>query len=171
MVVEDRSNMGIYSFAFGTLLNSGVSDFQIVLIELRIITSHRSSCGLLLPTERRGLSVGRSVRLSVCQSDTLVGTAKTAEARDRDAVCVEDSAVGSRNHVLGSRSCHDKGNFECGNGQQIISYRYRGLKSEIIEDFSRKVAFWEKTPYGQIFKNIFRKASWRHRSTSCMQIS
>jgi len=36
--VEDRSDMGIYSFTLGTPLNSSV-----VLIKLRIITPHRST--------------------------------------------------------------------------------------------------------------------------------
>jgi len=39
------------------------------------------------------------------------------------------------------------------------------------EHFQAKVAFLEKkTPYGQIFKNVFQKDSWRHRFTSCVQI-
>jgi len=38
--------------------------------------------------------------------------------------------------------------------------------------FSRKSwPFWKKTPYGQIFKNVFRKHSWRHRSMYCARIS
>ena len=46
------------------------------------------------------------------------------------------------------------------------------LSRKSREDFSAKVAFWKKkTPYGQIFKNVFRKDSWRYRSTFCVQIS
>jgi len=51
------------------------------------------------------------------------------------------------------------------------SYRPRGLKSQVVEDFRPKFAFLKKTPCGKIFKIMFRKDSSRHRSTSCVQIS
>jgi len=50
--------------------------------------------------------------------------------------------------------------------------RNRGLKSDIVDDVQAKVdVFGKKTPYGQIFTNVFRKDSWRRRSTSCVQIA
>jgi len=30
--------------------------------------------------------------------------------------------------------------------------------------FKQNLTFWKKDPYGQIFKNVFQKDSWRHRS-------
>jgi len=45
-------------------------------------------------------------------------------------------------------------------------------ESEVVENSRPKVAFLEKkSPYGQIFIDVFHKDSWRHRSTSCVQIS
>ena len=33
---------------------------------------------------------------------------------------------------------------------------------------AQKLPFWKKSPYGQIFKNVFQKDSWRHR---CLAMS
>jgi len=38
-----------------------------------------------------------------------------------------------------------------------------------LKIFPPKAAFLEKTPYGQIFKNVFRTESWWHRTTSYVQ--
>ena len=57
--------------------------------------------------------------------------------------------------------------------QALYSFRRnRGLKSEVVDDVQVKFdVFGKKTPYIQIFTNVFRKDSWRHRSTFCVQIS
>jgi len=41
----------------------------------------------------------------------------------------------------------------------------QGLKSQVVEGCCAKFAFLKKTPYGKIFKNLFRKDSPSHRST------
>jgi len=46
------------------------------------------------------------------------------------------------------------------------------MKPKVAEDGRRKSClFGKKFRYGQIFKNVFWKDSWRHRSMSCVQIS
>jgi len=61
-------------------------------------------------------------------------------------------------------------------GTQMATWSFQpflqGLKSEVVDDVRAKVDFWgKKTPYGQILTNVFRSDSWRHKSTSCVQIS
>ena len=49
--------------------------------------------------------------------------------------------------------------------------RYRGLKSKVVDDFHAKVdLFGKKDPLWANFKNVFRKYSWRHKSTCCVRI-
>jgi len=56
-------------------------------------------------------------------------------------------------------------------GNEFPSMRsYGGLKSEDVEKIDFFAFFGKTTPYGEIFKILFRKYS-RHRSTCCVQIS
>jgi len=62
-------------------------------------------------------------------------------------------------HSVGVPTCHDFPRFV-----------FRSQKS--LTMFKPNMRFSEKkTPYGQIFKNVFQKDSCEHRSTSCVQIS
>ena len=54
----------------------------------------------------------------------------------------------------------------CNHFADIAAWSQKSLK--II---TQKLTFWKKDPYGQIFKNLFRKDSRWHRSTYCVRIS
>jgi len=68
-------------------------------------------------------------------------------------------------HSVGVPVCRDFPRFV------IISEKLRPEVGSSWRCSCKSWPFWKKTPYGQIFKNVFRKDSWRHRSTSCGQIS
>ena len=53
----------------------------------------------------------------------------------------------------------------------FISEKWRPEVGSRWRCSSKSWRFWKKTPYGQIFKNVFQKDSWWHRSTFCVQIS
>ena len=92
-----------------------------------------------------------------------------------DVVPCMDSAVQANDLIeltptVKMESGHpEEGPFGC----EVLLGSHRGLKSQVIEDFGGKFAFFEKkmTTYGEIFKILFQKNSSPHQSTSCVQIS
>ena len=68
-------------------------------------------------------------------------------------------------HSLGMSTCHDFPRFV------IISEKSRPEVGSRWRRSRNSWLFWKKNPYGHIFRNVFRKDSWRHRSMSCVQIS
>ena len=52
----------------------------------------------------------------------------------------------------------------------IISEKSRPEVGSRVKIFTQKLPFWKKTLTGKFSKIVFRKDSWRHRSTSCVQI-
>ena len=66
---------------------------------------------------------------------------------------------------VGMPTCRDFRRFV------IITEKSRPEVGSCVKIFTQKLSFWKKTPYGKFSKNVFRKDSWRHRSTSCVRIS